>query len=334
MTSPVVFADFFDGRSAIRRVAQVRLDGSSLVVEFDLQRRHYAAHAVRVASVPGVATRFISLPDGGELHCGVEPFLEALPPDSKSGVLAARLGQTWWAALGGVVLLVLGLGFALIIAVPRAVDAAVARISWQTEVRIGRKATELMFPGGREQSHLPFETRAVLRARFREFSQGLPLSASYRLAFMPSPVANAYAFPGGNIVLTDALVKECSSDEVLAFIAHEIGHVEHRHPLRQVARGAAVSALLGLLAADVSNVSVGAVLLSETLTKTRYSRQFESEADQFAFALLRQRHLSPSLFADCLERLSGPAGSGGWEFLSSHPASEARVANARSAPRP
>jgi predicted Zn-dependent protease len=71
------------------------------------------------------------------------------------------------------------------------------------------------------------------------------------------------------------------------------------------------------------------------LAQAKYSREFETEADEFAFDLLRQHNISPELFADLMERLSEGSDKNGqsWSFLSSHPVTASRVLRARQAAR-
>lgn len=67
------------------------------------------------------------------------------------------------------------------------------------------------------------------------------------------------------------------------------------------------------------------------LAETRYSREFETEADEFAFRLLKRSDLSPAAFATLLERLNEKGGAGNISFLSTHPITRVRIERARAA---
>jgi len=115
---------------------------------------------------------------------------------------------------------------------------------------------------------------------------------------------NALALPGGTIVVTDGLVKLFRADERLlaAVIAHELGHVHHRHSLRHLLEGSASALIVGALVGDVSGVSTLTVNAPILLSTLHYTRESEREADQYAFDLLRRDGRSPKDFADAMRR--------------------------------
>jgi len=104
---------------------------------------------------------------------------------------------------------------------------------------------------------------------------------------------NAFALPGGTVVMTDAIVqaaadKGISDDALVGVLAHEIGHVVHRHGMRMVVEQGVLNMGLGLALGDVSGVvSTGATLL----TSRAYSRSHEREADCYAIALMGRASL-------------------------------------------
>ena len=132
------------------------------------------------------------------------------------------------------------------------------------------------------------------------FVAGMPDGDKYKLEFrkLPGDLPNAFAIPGGPIVVSDGLVAALQDEDAfLAVVAHEIGHQVHRHVLRQVLQGSAVIVAATMLTGDVSSAS-GVVLAVPTfLLSSRYSRDFEREADDYAFAALRERGITPEWFA-------------------------------------
>lgn len=112
-------------------------------------------------------------------------------------------------------------------------------------------------------------------------------------------VPNAFAFPDGLIVATDALVKLLSDDEITAVLAHEIGHVYHRHSMRGIVQTAGVSAMVFFLLGDFSGLSLVPIILAEL----KHSRDFEREADCFAFYYLQAQGLSGDLVGESLTKL-------------------------------
>jgi Zn-dependent protease with chaperone function len=184
-------------------------------------------------------------------------------------------------------------------------------------------------------SKLPAQRQAELRARFDALAtQVAPPLRRYR-AYMPPLVLqfrsglppNAFALPGGTIVMTDALVQEAArqnlpDDALIGVLAHEMGHVMHRHTTRMIVEQGVLNVGLGLALGDVSTVvSTGASLL----TGLAYRRSHETEADCFAAALLRQAGIPTAPMADLLlgiearsqgDKVDTPS----WmNLLSSHP---------------
>lgn len=160
--------------------------------------------------------------------------------------------------------------------------------------------------GWLKPSQLSGERQHALRQAFAQLH--MPPNSSnatlnYQLEFRASSRlgANAFALPAGTIVVTDTLVElAANDDQILAVLAHEIGHLQQRHALRSLIQSAIVGTATAWFLGDVSSVlsSFPALLL-----ELRYSREFEYEADTFAVRLLRANQKSPELLAQMLQRL-------------------------------
>ena len=93
---------------------------------------------------------------------------------------------------------------------------------------------------------------------------------------------NAFAAPGGHVVVLSGLIDEAKSgDEVAGVLAHEIAHVIHRHPMESLVRAMGLAVLAEALSGD--GLGGTAAML---LAVTAYSREAEAEADATAVALL------------------------------------------------
>ena len=138
--------------------------------------------------------------------------------------------------------------------------------------------------------------------------------------------ANAFALPAGPIVLTDGIVRLAGNDnELMAVLAHELGHVQARHGLRQMIQGSFVGFFVAWFAGDVSSIVAAA---PAALLEAKYSRDLEAEADAYAAGLLRDNGISPRCLGDMLDRLEKASGNSAigdlGNYLSSHPATEER----------
>jgi predicted Zn-dependent protease len=145
---------------------------------------------------------------------------------------------------------------------------------------------------------------------------------------------NALALPGGIIVITDAMVEAAqTTEEVLAVLAHEIGHVEHRHIMRSVLQNSVVAAAAAAVTSDAGSLNIAMASLPVLVAQRKYSRKFETAADEYAFRLLKQKGYSPMAFASIMERLAKKSKKemGAYAYVSTHPLTTERVQRARDA---
>jgi predicted Zn-dependent protease len=143
------------------------------------------------------------------------------------------------------------------------------------------------------------------RAALDRLTQRLVAKASdppmqVRVIVIDWALVNAFAVPGGQLVLTKGLVQTAASaDEVAGVLAHEMGHAIELHPETGLIRAIALGMAGDLMLAG-SNTTGNAVLL---LTQLRYSRAAEREADAHAVRILRNAGISPKGFGDFFERI-------------------------------
>ncbi|MHB8453309.1 MAG: M48 family metallopeptidase [Acidiferrobacterales bacterium] len=328
---------YFDGREPIDSPATLILSGSTVKIVGEHVCETFAASALEVSPRIGQADRFIALPNGGQLQCPDSPLLNRLPQENTAEGVAAWLERRF-----GVALVSVGITFALLVSGYRyglaaAADYAAPRIPIQTERALGEQVlTWLDSNHVLLASGLSHETQDRIRDGFDSLRQGLPMQAYLKLEFRNAPMVgpNAFALPGGTIVITDQMVEVAhSEDEILAVLAHEIGHVELRHTMRKLLEGSATAVLAATITSDAAALSSAVAGLPVALLQARYSRRFETEADDYAFRLLKQKGISPNAFADLMERLAkqGVGAGRNFSFLSSHPVTTERIARARAA---
>jgi len=191
------------------------------------------------------------------------------------------------------------------------------------------------------KEHKACETPAS-RAALERLTQRLTAAASsspmsVRVMLLDWELVNAFAVPGGQIVLTRGLVRTAgSADEVAGVLAHELGHALELHPETGLVRAMGLAAAAQLMfagsAGTVSNVGL-------VLTQFRYTRIAEREADAHALRMLKGAGISHKGFGDFFERLEGkrPAGDTGksiasLELIRTHPPTAERIAMVRAQP--
>ena len=144
--------------------------------------------------------------------------------------------------------------------------------------------------------------KAALDSLLRRLRPAQGFIEPITLTVADRPVVNAFAAPGGQIVIFRGLIdKAQSADELAGVLAHEVTHVQHRHPGKMLIRQAGLSLLIKAIAGDVGQAADTAVLL-------RGSRNAERAADAGALDLLRQAHISPAGFADFFKRMEPGVG--------------------------
>jgi Zn-dependent protease with chaperone function len=139
---------------------------------------------------------------------------------------------------------------------------------------------------------------------------------------------NAFALPDGTVILTDELVALANNDEfVLGVLAHEIGHVEHQHSLRQLYRAAGASALIMLIGGDIGSGAEDILVQGSALLSLSYSRNAETEADRHSVELMHKAGRDPRAIGHFLELIRDKLGDKEErDFLSTHPATPERIA--------
>jgi|JI6StandDraft_1071083.scaffolds.fasta_scaffold51590_2 predicted Zn-dependent protease len=148
---------------------------------------------------------------------------------------------------------------------------------------------------------------------------------TYQMKVVQNEDPNAFAIPGGKIFIHSGLIQFCNSpEELAAIIAHEMGHVEHRHSINQLVKQFGVSALISYFTDGGANVTS---TVSQELLSTMFSREDESEADDFALALLAKSGINPALLGEVFQRMKSDYNEveGSLSLLSTHPSMDERT---------
>lgn len=152
-----------------------------------------------------------------------------------------------------------------------------------------------------------------------------------RIELIKLDIVNAVALPGGRVLVFDGLAKQVQSPDALAgVIAHEIGHVRQRHVMQAMLREFGISMILSGFKSGVTN-TLG------RMTALRYSREAETEADDWARASLSKADISPVPAAVFLEGTAEQSPDTQFtmaEYLNSHPDPIGRADAFRAASRP
>lgn len=340
-------AEYFDGVSARAQPVLVRVAAHTKNIAFEVNGETlvFAMADLDVQAKLGVARRLIDLPNGGRLEALDIGELEAAMPSKSSA---------FWSALhylenhlGWVLASLLATVFAgwlfLQFGVPKLAEYVADATPPAMEANLGEQALE-----GLDSSFgyfSPSKTAPVRKdsivAALKKLCAAMQDCPHYRLEFREGGMigANAFALPGGILVVTDEIITLSKNDaEIISVLAHELGHVKQRHAFRQSLQGVLSGLILAAVTGDVSSVASG---LPAALMQMRYSREHETEADVFALSAMQKACLPPKAFADILQRLQAQSEGGGnktaqkepprqrtdpvFEMLASHPDTQARI---------
>lgn len=328
-----ITAFYYDGRSSARTPVsvsfstsgQVLIDGEnlSLTTRFD---------QLTISARLGNTLRSLFLADGAKLETDNNDAVDRVCHHFARHSWQTRLHrweQRWLYVLSALVISVLLIWTGIEFGVPLAAKWAAKGVPLSVETQLGEQTLSNLDKWLFSESQLDAARQQQAQQRFAEITYDLSNASHYRLVLRNSKRmgANALALPGGIIIATDALLELAENDEqLLAVLAHEIGHVEYRHGIRSVLQDSFTAALMIGLLGDISSISSLSATLPTILVESRYSRQFEQEADLYAIKLLRKQHIAIEQFIRILSLLEQPGHSDiEFDYLSSHPAMSKRI---------
>src|SRR5947209_16182141 len=153
-----------------------------------------------------------------------------------------------------------------------------------------------------------------------------------RAAVFSSPIANAFALPGGTIYFFNGLLAKAeNADEIAGILAHEFGHLKNRDSMRNLIYDGGTSFLIGLLFGDITG-SGALIFAGRTLVTASYSREAEQNADAFAIDTMHRLGRSPKPMGELISRVT-EKDDDGLSILSTHPLTEDRLARMSSEDR-
>ena len=324
-------ATYFDGKTARAHPVELSIDGDMLVIAGDGVECRHTIGAVEIPDAPGSTPRVLRFVDGAS--CEVEDggaFAAMLARHGIAQDRVSRWERSWKIALTSLVIVVMAgallYQFGLPLMARSAADnmpvSALDGLSFQLQRALDRTVfAPSKISSSRQRSLLDLFDRLMVPEGARSRLQLLFRNAD-------SLGANAMALPSGAIFVTDDLVGLTTDDRVLiAVIAHEAGHVDKRHGLRQIIQSSVVGILVTWYFGDISAVGAAA---PAALLKAKYSRDLEREADAYAVRVLHMNGMPSSLLADALELIETShrrVGVGGAvSYLSTHPATSERLA--------
>ena len=166
-------------------------------------------------------------------------------------------------------------------------------------------------------------------AYINEFFTQMKIPSQYdvEIVVVKGDMANAFALPGGRIVVYDKIINSLGSyPELAALLAHEFTHVENRHTIKTLFRQLGSKVFLSLIIGDATAVGGLIINNADDLKSLSYSRGLETEADENGARLLADRKIDCGGFVRLFQVLKKEvAGQEPSEWISSHPNLDKRI---------
>ncbi|WP_205503000.1 M48 family metallopeptidase [Rufibacter psychrotolerans] len=226
------------------------------------------------------------------------------------------------------VLLLLGVAFlGLMVAcyvylLPAIADLIAQKIPQAAEERMGQQFYKQFVSEDEVDS-----ARTVLA---NQFLRQLEVDTTYPLhvTVVESETVNAFALPGGHMVVYSGLLDKLQSpEEFAALLGHEAAHIQERHSMRSLARNLSHYLFLSIVFNDISGISAVVLENADKLKSLEYSRNLEQEADKLGFSLLKANKLDPAGMQHLFQRLQSEDKDTGSlpSLLSTHPLTDERI---------
>jgi Zn-dependent protease with chaperone function len=343
---------YFDGVDSTPHAATLTLVGDQLHIAGEWGTTEMPITALNIGDRLGNAPRMISFANGAACELPGGPATNAFLAQfqSKESVwFRAQFDVRWMVAsvIGLVVLALAGYRWG----VPLATDFIAERLPDVVVQKVSDVALSEVDRTILDPSKLPEARRTALSERFAAMKTPNGTTIAHRVEFRDAEKfvgPNAFALPSGTIVMTDQLVNLMKNDEqILGVLSHELGHVQHKHGMRNMIQASFVGAAIAYWIGDVSAVLAGG---TTAILQTKFSRGYETEADDFGAAMMRANGMSPESLASALELLESEGKSskkkvtltvppaekkkrssdGDWtDYISSHPNTTQRIERLR-----
>lgn len=167
----------------------------------------------------------------------------------------------------------------------------------------------------------------------------------YHFYVVDDPSLNAFALPGGYVVIHSGLIlKAQKAEQLQGVLGHELAHVTQQHGVRSVMRSVGIYAVAQMLLGDASGVLAGIAGAAPLLINQKYSRDFEREADREGLLLLEAAKINPHGLVDFFgmiqqeekkqlkqlgDEQNQKAAKTVMAYLGTHPETDERIANLR-----
>jgi len=201
---------------------------------------------------------------------------------------------------------------------PRLVSPIVSQISPEHEIQLGNTLYKSIM-----EDEVVDSSKTVLLNKFWK-SMNYKTNYPVKITVTESEEVNAFALPGGNIVIYDSILGTMrTAEELAALLSHEYVHVQNRHSLQSMVSAYSGIILIQLIMGNM-NANLNAVFQNaHTFAFLKYSRKLEKEADEKGMQLMFEHKIEPIGMYQLFKKLEESEKENKFgdmpEFLNNHP---------------
>jgi beta-barrel assembly-enhancing protease len=354
-------ASYYNGQKSYEHKAQVSLQNQTLLIAYTneygqkqtvyweverIKKNLYSDSTYAIFQYGEFPYQSLQFPTNSYLAQQINSQLSAT--DSFGGKLFGKLRKT--NAAGIMLMLTLCVGFLALTyfyIIPTLAVFSVGAIPQKQEVALGEYIFQNLFdknkksePTSKTDSILaqlePFTSDKVddVQTKYlNKFVKTIDFQTDYPLqvTVVESDMVNAFALPGGHIVVfTGILDRMKSSNELAALLGHEVAHVTERHSLKNIVKALSSYAMVSIVTSDVNSIVALLADQANSIYNLGYSRELEKEADLEGLKTLEHNHLDkkgmPALMQTLQAEMKKKLGDSEIpSFMSSHPLTAERI---------
>jgi predicted Zn-dependent protease len=207
--------------------------------------------------------------------------------------------------------------------IPAAADLFAQSIPASYEINLGKKIY---------QQIITHDTIDTLKTNIvNRFAKQIDFNTEYeiKITVVHGKEVNAFATPGGHIIIYDTLLNQIENpNELAALLSHEATHIKFRHSLRALSSDLSRSIFLSIIFHDRNSVSTVLAQNANMLNSLSFSRKMERVADEGAIRILLNNNFDPDGMVQLLNLLKRQdKNNGNLTYLSTHPATDERIAD-------
>lgn len=339
---------FHDSLAKGKASGTMTIDDNSILFRIQDQQVRMPLHGLQIY-MGGASNRLVffehGLLKGWSFYTSDRTILHDTHLKNQSAI-AAILAQAkrkrvmGWSSITAVLIIIIALPSALILRMDVATGFIAKKLPPEWEQQLG-ETTMAQYQLGKNMMDKE-QAKPLLDPLVMPLVNALNHSAyTYKFHIVNDGSLNAFALPGGEVVIHSALILRAeSAEELLGVLAHEITHVEEQHGIRNVIGTTGIYMVASAVFGDVSGLLAVVSSAAPLLLNQSYSRRFETEADVKGFALLQKAKINPSGLASFFDKMieeekkqlekiedekNRELVKDALAFLSTHPASEDRI---------